>query len=236
MGTRRPYIISNELSAGSIVVDLGANLGRFSHGMIARFGCRCYAVEANPSLCERIEFHPRLEIINAAVAGQAGTVSLHLSHNSEASSLFKSAMAGQAGMIEVNALTLQDVLRRIDASRVDLLKIDIEGAEISVLESCPDAVLQAIPQITVEFHDFLGITPRPVVEQVVRRMERCGFAWISMWRNAYGDTLFINRRLTSVGVVQRLWMRHVVRNWRGLARVARRALVGHRSPIASSLS
>jgi hypothetical protein len=113
--------------------------------------------------------------------------------------------------------------------------MDIEGAEVSVLESCPDAVLQAIPQFTVEFHDFLGITPRSVVERVIRRMERCGFAWISMWRTAYGDTLFINRRMTNTGAVQRFWMRHVIRNCNGVARVARR-IVGLQMHVGSRRS
>lgn len=219
-------ILSHLLSQESVVVDLGANLGRFSHSVISRFGCDCYAVEANPALCQRIVPNPRLHVINAAVSERAGTQPLYLSHNSEASSLFsEGATAGFAGVIEVEAVTLQDILQITRQPRIDLLKVDIEGAEISVLESCPDAILQAIPQITVEFHDFLGLTPRPVVEQVIRRMERCGFAWISMWRTAYGDTLFINRRLTQVSSPQLFWMRHVVRNWRGVMRVARRTLL-----------
>ena len=41
-------ILPDIISPGSIVVDCGANVGRFSLEMIRRFGCLCYAIGAAP--------------------------------------------------------------------------------------------------------------------------------------------------------------------------------------------
>jgi hypothetical protein len=54
---------------------------------------------------------------------------------------------------------LKDLLDHLQLPRIDLLKADIEGAEISMLTACPDEVLGRIAQIGIEFHDFCGITP-----------------------------------------------------------------------------
>jgi 23S rRNA U2552 (ribose-2'-O)-methylase RlmE/FtsJ len=38
------------LSAGALVIDLGANQGHFSRTISRRYGLRCIGVEANPAL------------------------------------------------------------------------------------------------------------------------------------------------------------------------------------------
>ena len=47
-------ILPDIVSPGSIVVDCGANVGRFSLEMIRRFGCLCYAIEAAPDTFSKI--------------------------------------------------------------------------------------------------------------------------------------------------------------------------------------
>ena len=217
-------ILAQDLSSQSVVVDLGANLGRFSHGIVERFGCRSLAVEANPSLCARIASDPRISVLNLAVAATSGTIPLHLSGNCERSSILSQPLPDVTSTIEVRAVTLGDLLATAGLTRVDLVKFDIEGAEIEVLDSCSDAFLMAVPQLTIEFHDFLGLTPRSTVERVLRRLEKLDFLVIGMWRQAYGDTLCVNRRHTSASLVELLEAQYITRNWWGLKRVAARSM------------
>ena len=72
--TIHPGVINQD----SVVIDLGANLGRFSQQMIERFGCRAVAIEASPQICKQIQPHPRLKVINCAVAAQDGEVDFHI--------------------------------------------------------------------------------------------------------------------------------------------------------------
>src|ERR1041384_3039204 len=75
------------LDAESVVLDLGADRGEFAHQIIQRFGCRCYAVEANPAMCAVIANHERVRRFNFAVARANGTLPFHVRPNSESSSL-----------------------------------------------------------------------------------------------------------------------------------------------------
>jgi len=54
-------------------------------------------------------------------------------------------------VVKVETVTLREYLNR----KVDLLKIDIEGAEISVLESCND-LLSNVDRIFIEYHSFVN--------------------------------------------------------------------------------
>lgn len=211
------------LGAESLVLDFGAHKGRFSRHMRERFGCRCHAIEANPALIKKIGSAPGLQVHHLALAAQSGPIRFHLSANPEASTILDQAPAEES-TIEVSAVRLEEFLAQIGNPQVDVLKLDIEGAEIQVLESAPAEVLRSFGQITVEFHETFGITPLEDVLRVVRRLEELGFYPIRTKRDGWGDTLFVNRSLSSATPLRLAWARHVVRNAWGLRRVAVRLL------------
>jgi hypothetical protein len=55
------------------------------------------------------------------------------------------------------------------------LKVDIEGDEIAMLAACPDEVINRIMQISIEFHDFCGITSKKDVDKTLVRLHQLGF-------------------------------------------------------------
>lgn len=65
---------------------------------------------------------------------------------------------------------------------IDLLKIDIEGFEYEVLESC---LAEHIPikQICVEFHDFFPEIPKAKTKSMIRALESHGFELIHRHRH-----------------------------------------------------
>jgi FkbM family methyltransferase len=201
------------LSSDSVVLDLGANHGDFSHSIIAKYGCRSFAVEANPSLCATMCPDPRLTVVNAAVAATTGTLAFYVHKSDDSSSLLRFADTDVVDELSVPALSLVDLLARLGSPRIDLLKVDIEGAEVEMFGSCPDELLKSMPQITVEFHDFNKVIPKVEAERIVHRLESLGFETIKMWMQSYGDTLFVNRDLTRVHAFDLFWSRRVVRNW-----------------------
>jgi len=201
------------LNTNSVIVDLGANHGGFSHSMITRFKCRCLALEANPFLCEVIPPDPRLKVLNKAVGAKNGILPFYIHQNHECSSLIPSIEQGPLKEVAVPVVTLSKLLADEDLVSVSLLKVDIEGTEIDVLGDCPDELLRGIPQISVEFHDFNGIVPKYQVKKVVKRMKNLGFQVIRMWARSYGDTLFVNRRMSRVSTLDLVWSRYAVRGW-----------------------
>jgi Methyltransferase FkbM domain len=72
---------------------------------------------------------------------------------------------------------------------IDLLKIDIEGFEYEVLESC---LAERIPikQICVEFHDFFPDIPKIKTTNMIRALQFHGFDLIHRHRH---DHTFLKR-------------------------------------------
>jgi len=47
------HFLVDIIDSRTIVVDLGANLGEFLAKLNEMYGCRCYAVEASPTLVQK---------------------------------------------------------------------------------------------------------------------------------------------------------------------------------------
>lgn len=200
------------LPGDCVVVDLGANQGDFSRSIRREFGWRCFAVEASPSVFEKIEADQGLQKFNVAITDRDGPVRLFLSQNSEESSIIGSGGEFAAGMVVVEGVTLSTFMARAGIARIDLLKIDIEGAEVGLFDTLTDAQLEAIRQISAEFHDFNGRISRADVKRIIARLAQLGFEYLKMSATTNGDLLFVNRRLADVSWVRWWGLKAVDRN------------------------
>jgi FkbM family methyltransferase len=65
---------------------------------------------------------------------------------------FAVSEAGQKGISTVEGISVADLLRDFGWERVDLLKMDIEGAELEVLSRGTEEWLDRVRVLAVEFH------------------------------------------------------------------------------------
>lgn len=221
------HLYAPALGPDSTSIDAGANVGDFSRGLLDRAGGRVVALEPVPELCARmtgIAPGTALRTVAGALTASDGQVEFHLSDNPEANSLDAdiSRRFGYRDSIQVRGWSLASLLAEAGLERADLLKLDIEGAELEVLEQTPQATLQAFDQITVEFHDFLddGTSTRRILA-IRQRLAGLGFRDIvlsSPWGH-HADVLFLNRariRLTSMNFISFLFLKRVALPARGL--------------------
>ncbi len=212
--------LDGNLGPGSVVLDLGANVGDFARQMIARFGCRCYCVEAAPDPFRKIPTDVRLTKANFAVSSRSGMADLHIDSNSESSSLQPSGGNDRRPVVTVAAKTLGEVFTEFEVRQADLVKMDIEGAEIGVLDAAPDELLKRVRQFTIEFHDFNGMTPVSEVRRVLKRFRDLGWLVYTRSLRSYLDTLIINPRLCACSP-RELWWPRISGYFAGVCRVAR---------------
>lgn len=224
------------LGSSSKILDLGANYGHFAQRITARFGAKCVAIEPSPTPFASIPETGGITKMQVAVADRSGTMPFHVAEDSVASSLLRQ-VASHQGTIDVQVYSFQDLLAKLGWSHVDLLKCDIEGAEIAMLRATPDDVLSRVGQMTVEFHDFCGITPPAEVLSTIDRLRQIGFQSVRMSRVGHQDTWLINQRLLGISDGEMQFIRHVERNWKGLRRVVDRKVAelrGRRWPAAEA--
>jgi FkbM family methyltransferase len=210
------------LGPQSVVLDAGSNLGNFARQMAERFGCLVHSLEPNPAVFAQIPAHDRVRAHQLAAAGRAGILRLCIDRDHEGSSLRPVSGKDYVGEVEVQAVTLEQFVAGLELSAIDVLKLDIEGSEVEVLDSCSDAFLGRVGQLALELHDFTGQVTQAEIDRTFERLRRLGFFIIRMSRHSHIDTLAINRRRCPLSAAECLYLRHVVRNWRGLCRMVGR--------------
>lgn len=141
--------------AGDTVVELGAAEGTETGLLATLVGLdgTVIAVEAHPRTFERLEqAHgdlDRVTLIHAAVAPEAGTVTL-----TDETAPWHNRIATNSHGPMVRALTLDEITA--DLPSIDLLKINIEGLEAEVL-AASSATLAKTRHVVVSCHDFVGM-------------------------------------------------------------------------------
>jgi FkbM family methyltransferase len=152
-----------DIPADAVIVDLGAHIGTFSVYAATRApGCRIYAYEPMPAFRDLLEENLRLNGAEArtrcfgfAAAGHARPRELHVAGGGILfPSLVQPREAERTERLDVPCTTLAEILEGNRLTRVDLLKMDIEGAEYEVLYATPAATLAKICAIRMEYHNL----------------------------------------------------------------------------------
>lgn len=187
------------MKPGAIAIDLGAGKGEFAECLTGIIEGSYYGVEANPKLCSQIKEAQGIKKFNCAITGLDGETKFYITNDSASSSIYPGIGFGQEvkNIITVPSFTLESLLSQNGIKRIDLLKMDIEGAELDVFNLAKDSTLINVEQITVEFHDFLNKDFSPGVNKIIRRLRNLGFFCIRHKSNTYFNisVLFINKRI-----------------------------------------
>lgn len=130
------YILEKTLKSWDTVLDLGANIGYYvllEHTIIWDTG-KIYAIEPEPDnfalLQRNIDLNTceNVETIYGAVSDHEGTIDLYLSDLSNVHSIFDQHEHGSGKIIQVPSLAMSSFIK--DHSELDLIRMDIEGAEV----------------------------------------------------------------------------------------------------------
>jgi FkbM family methyltransferase len=213
--------LGNVLNRDSVVVDLGANRGKFYLGVQGIYGARCYVVEAAPDLFARLPAAEGAHFFNCAIHSCDEKVRLSLSGNSEANSL-DPAIAKRYGLcevVEVPGKRLKSFILENRLDRIDLLKVDIEGSEVAMFDSTRDETFWTIRQIAIEFHDFLDPAQLPQVLRIVRRMRKVGFTILPFSSHDWREVLMLNMARLPLSPSQKLRIQWVLKPVIALKRI-----------------
>ena len=156
-----PYLGSEhiELRQDAVVMDIGANIGDFT--VMAASLCplgRVYAVELISGYIPALKINKSLnllsnvEIIQVALGDHEGEIRLSVA-GGQSSTHFGSATNTETARLT----TLPQLMRDCWIERIDLLKMDCEGAEWEILPAARE-VLPRVRQICMEFHPARGWT------------------------------------------------------------------------------
>jgi FkbM family methyltransferase len=165
------------------VVDIGGNVGLFAirAAAIARRVITYEPVSDNfEQLTVNCAGRDGVEAVRAAVAGSPGRLRLYRPVDHSFSGRH-SAYRDLAGLMtddydEVDAVTLDELLRRHEIAHCDLLKIDCEGAEYEILHGASDDAFARIDRIHAEYHNVSPDDPRTRIADFEAFLQGKGYA------------------------------------------------------------
>lgn len=215
-----------------LVLDLGANRGAFARAVSEAFGGDFHLAEPNPALAAELTRTTPFHVAQYAVGAVHSAVRFNIAKNDEASSILDlpAASAYDAvldSVVNVDQVTLQELVTA-HGRVVDVVKLDIEGAEVAALAALTDVALSSIAQITVEFHchPSFGYGGEEETRDLIERFEANGFVVLDFSPGHKMDVLMLNLSAIKPTGAQAfvlrvmpelLWLRQrreLVRSWR----------------------
>ncbi len=145
---RRIYAVE---ASDRLIIDAGANIGAFTlYALQAAPKAHVIAIEPAPDSCNRIRamlrahnLQSRCTLYQAALAAANGETTIQLDTGSQ---FRRTGISGTP----VRAVALDSLIP--SNATVDLLKMDIEGAEYEVLRSAAPQTMRRIRRLMLEYH------------------------------------------------------------------------------------
>jgi FkbM family methyltransferase len=132
-------LLRNLVRPGSTVLDVGANIGIYTEFLAALVGPsgRVIAFEPEPRNVERLRAatggRRQVTVVHAGVGPRSGTLRLFVADDLNVDHRTYETDDPDRRVIEVPAVALDDYLKN-QGGRVDVVKMDIQGAEIGALQ------------------------------------------------------------------------------------------------------
>lgn len=161
----------NSASRVPIIYDCGANIGlsciffkeKFPNSIIKAF-------EPDPSvfkvLVENLKGYKGIETLNKAVWINNDEIEFS-AEGADAGSIY-----GNKNKVKVKSVRLKNLIE--SENKINMLKIDIEGAEVEILKDCQNS-LNNVENIFIEYHSF--IKDRQALSSLLNILEENNFRY-----------------------------------------------------------
>jgi FkbM family methyltransferase len=181
--------LAPSLPPGAVFLDVGAHIGYFSIKAAVRVGKtgRVVAFEPNPGtlkelndnvkanrtenvIVEPIACTDREQMLTLYAAPELNTGASSLSRENASVSVDEAPRA-----YAVRGRPIDDVVRELNLTRVDAIKIDVEGAELSVLRGTLDTLRRFHPKLVIEVIASQLATFHTTPDEVVSLIKSAGY-------------------------------------------------------------
>jgi FkbM family methyltransferase len=199
----------NLLQQNPVTLDIGGADGSATAHFLENFpGCRGYVFEANPQMAEKVRerFQNKPVVVhNMALSDKPGNLIFHITDNAWSSSyktIIKNEQFNIVKSVEVPADSLDNMARKEGLGSIDIIKLDVQGAELDVLNGGKETLAKT-KLIVVEQTIRSTYQGGSEYYEVDNKLRELGFVLldiITMYRkdgfvlNEF-DSIYINRNL-----------------------------------------
>lgn len=161
-----------------VVLDVGANSGLFTKLCLQKGAKKIFSIEPNEKCLNNLKHITRNDknviIVDKAISDKRKKVKFYVTDdNSTIGSMFKTHTGREHSVreIDVECITIDDIINDYNLSKITMLKLDVEAAEYEILCSLGESTFKKIDSILVEYHDN---EDRRVIS-LVNHLEKFGY-------------------------------------------------------------
>lgn len=177
------------LSPDSIVMDVGGYEGDFAAEIFARYQSTIYVFEPVERyityLKDRFKNNSSIIIIPEGLGAKKETLQINVME--EASSYERSESIHKKGQQEsISIMNVEDFFVQFQIKKVDLIKINIEGAEYDLLDKMIEmGFIAKCVNIQVQFHDFYDDFEKRYLKiiQELEKTHKLTYSYPFVWEN-----------------------------------------------------
>jgi len=184
-------LLDHLLEQGMTVVDVGANIGEISLVCANRVGSGGHVVALEPiaGIADELRLNIRrnglqgvVHVHQQGLAGKIGRQAIYAScgqhdvnevHQGLGSLHGTEGVDNRIGVVDIT--TLDELARRIGLSRLDFLKVDIEGGELPCLEGGIETLRRFLPVIAVEVQERSSLAAGYHSRQILELLSPLGY-------------------------------------------------------------
>lgn len=142
------------LNSDSLVFDVGGYEGTFAQGIFDRYGCNIFVFEPvqefYEKIIERFKDNPKITVFNHGLFDE--TTKVNIGVDGDGSSIYLPGVKTE----KIRLINISDFVKSNNISHVDLLKINIEGGEYTLLEYLTETgFIKIFDNIQIQFHKRL---------------------------------------------------------------------------------
>lgn len=172
------------LTADSVVFDLGGYRGQWASDIFSRYCCWILVFEAHPRYAsliqQRFQNNPKVQVYPLGLGNK--TEQATIGSMDDSSSLFKSNSNG----VPAKFVRAADFIAEHKIDNIDLMKINIEGAEYDLLEHLLETgLISKIRNLQVQFHDFVpnAVERMLSIQQQLSQTHQLTYQYEFVWEN-----------------------------------------------------
>ena len=200
----------------NVIFDLGANEGAITQIYRRLYpAARIYCFEPFPGnyskLAASFSGDSHIQCYEMAISDRTGNMCLQVSQGSESHSLYEPSsdyierfpQAKTVARIEVETITLHDFCQQHGIEKIDILKMDVEGAELAVLRGAATLLNRgAISLIYTEFFVIPNFPGHPLLHDIAQYLYDFGYSIFNIYTKDFrnhqlriGDAIFISNEV-----------------------------------------
>lgn len=182
------YRLNYNLSKSSIIFDIGGYVGQWTSDIYSRYQSKIYVFEPVDEyykfIKNRFEYNSDIYVIHAGLGSRDRYENINIYN--ENSSTYDH---GKSKISKSEKIRIIDIKKYIDnqkISHIDLMKINIEGAEYEVLEYILESELvNIIENIQIQFHSFVpdAYSKRKLIRRTLKKTHKLTYDFPFIWEN-----------------------------------------------------